>query len=122
MAAFEVTPNGQVIPPLNITAPAPGIDLKGFHWSTVDHKFIDIDADEPIGDPTPGEQEVLTENGHHVETQSSDDELPDVLAGQLGLTDGKITAPALAFPLTKFQGSYAGYGFNMIFRPLAKND
>ena len=124
MAAFEVTPNGQVIPPLNITAPAPAIDTKGFHWTTVDDKFVDIDTTEALGTPFGGDrQHPIPANGHENGHHDSKDELPDVLAEQLGLNAaGQITAPALAFPLTKFQGSYAGNGFNMIFRPLAAND
>jgi len=35
MAAYEVAPDGRVIPPLNITQPTPFMSLKGFQWGTV---------------------------------------------------------------------------------------
>lgn len=37
--ASHIDQNGAVEPPLNISAPAPILDLRGFHWSTVDEKI-----------------------------------------------------------------------------------
>ena len=36
--ASQLTEDGHVIPPLNITAPAPIINLRGFKWDTVDEE------------------------------------------------------------------------------------
>jgi len=37
--ASEVTTDGHVLPPLNISAPAPILNLRGFKWGTVDEKI-----------------------------------------------------------------------------------
>jgi hypothetical protein len=37
--ASQLTEDGHVIPPLNLTAPAPIINLRGFKWDTVDEEI-----------------------------------------------------------------------------------
>jgi len=59
MASF-VTDEGRVIPPLNISAPAPLINLRGFNWDTVD---------AVIHGPQPGQDDVA-------DKPTEDDEQP----------------------------------------------
>lgn len=37
--ASEITSDGRVIAPLNISVPAPILNLRGFKWDTVDEKI-----------------------------------------------------------------------------------
>lgn len=93
MASF-VTDDGKVIPPLNISAPAPLINLRGFSWGTVDDVINGLqieqnilankaaqDNDKPptqttdVLDPPPQDDE--TPPSHDVHTPPpQDDETP----------------------------------------------
>ena len=128
--ASEVTPDGHVVAPLNITAPAPDINLKGFFWDTVDEK---IDGPPAALDGHNSHHQLLhaqavdAPNGsHHVggvpppsgpaAPPPSTASLPKQLATQIGL-EARHSGPL--FPLEHFKGAYAGNGFNLIFRPRA---
>ena len=49
MASF-VTDDGKVVPPLNISAPAPLINLRGFSWDTVDDVIQGVQPDQVTAD------------------------------------------------------------------------
>jgi len=157
--ASQLTEDGHVIPPLNITAPAPIINLRGFKWDTVDQEVQGHDT-APVTEETPPEEprvsganEQLPEQ--HEQTLLLAQAIPTIqqkvavpvlgkappagqlpaprlpvspealgaqLPAQLGLVPGQPLPPAPLFPLTQFQGAYAGNGFNLIFRPRSTND
>ncbi|EXJ63430.1 uncharacterized protein A1O5_11479 [Cladophialophora psammophila CBS 110553] len=143
--ASEVTADGHVLAPLNITAPAPILNLRGFKWDTVDEKIHgsqsseDHERDAPQG-VLPGHGQVLTETSMEQEPLVADvappfqraaavpppavlpaPTLSDQLAQQLSPPKPQDSF-APSFPLEQFQGTYAGNGFNMIFRPRFRND
>ena len=107
----QVAADGRVIAPLNITAPAPSLNLKGFHWQTVDEKILGPQQGYAAAAPGP-------ESG----TAALVAPLPGQLASQLVHGSFRSTRPQPPFPLAHFQGSYAGNGFNLIWRPRAKDD
>ena len=130
MAAFQVSPDGHVIPPLNITQPTPSMSLAGFRWGNVSN---DIEVESSHVKITESkhsetEQAVLID-----ETQSflaTGDSAPShktappstsaaPITGQLSeqLKDGHESNVGPDFPLEHFKGAYAGNGFNTIFRP-----
>ena len=49
MASF-VTDDGKVVPPLNISAPAPLINLRGFSWDSVDDVIQGVQPDQVTAD------------------------------------------------------------------------
>ena len=116
--ASEVTADGQVLAPRNITAPTPILNLRGFNWRTVDEK---------IPNPLPSqekqrstEQAPLVADVTHSFQRTATVPPPAPLPAQLSeqLHGHSPDPPALPkFPLTQLQGSFAGNGFNMIFRP-----
>jgi hypothetical protein len=53
--ASQLTEDGHVIPPLNITAPAPIINLRGFKWDTVDQEVQGHDT-APATDEAPPQE------------------------------------------------------------------
>ena len=133
--ASEVTPTGRVVAPLNITAPTPDINLKGFVWDTVDEKINGPPA-APVGHDSghDSHQKVLQSQvvdapavSHGVgkvpppsgpaASPPGTASLPKQLATQIGFEDAPQPGPL--FPLEQFKGGYAGNGFNMIFRPRA---
>jgi hypothetical protein len=158
--ASQLTEDGHVIPPLNITAPAPIINLRGFKWEAVDEEVQGHDV--PQGTENGSDHEPRTSGAieqHPVQqalftTQAipavahkivvpgpggpgrpqppgqlpaprlplSPEALGAQLPAQLGLVPGQPLPPAPLFPLTQFQGAYAGNGFNLIFRPRPNND
>lgn len=156
--ASQLTDSGQVIPPLNISAPAPIINLRGFKWETVDQEVQGHDAAHVVEDGATQEHRVQAAGEQHPVQQTflmaqappalprkdvappppvkipPPDQLPAPklplspealgaqLPTQLGLIPGQPLPPAPLFPLTQFQGAYAGNGFNLIFRPRPKND
>jgi hypothetical protein len=133
--ASELTQDGQVIPPFNISAPAPLINLKGFKWGTVDNEVQGLNAtqspqnEQAILADTTGESEVSADAEPPQASQLPAPRLPlspetigAQLPAQLGLEPGQPLNPAPLFPLTQFQGAYAGNGFNLIFRPRPNND
>ena len=97
--ASEVTPDGHVIAPLNISAPAPVVNLKGFDFGTVDEKIL--------GSQHRSQQVFKRVEATSITTPATTTAVP-------------TPAPPL-FPLAKLQGVYAGNGFNTIFRPRASN-
>lgn len=114
--ASQVASDGHVVAPLNISAPAPSIDLKGFKWDTVDEKIL--------GPKRSHEHKVQPNSIHQQKGLSPEqaDAIADAtqLGQQLAPQPG-APAPPL-FPLAQFQGAYAGNGFNLIFRPQQRND
>lgn len=155
--ASQLTEDGHVIPPLNITAPAPIINLRGFKWDTVDEEVQGHDtapatdvgpSQEPRSsgavEQTPAQQTLLFAQAVppvlHKEAVPVPEKAPTAgqlpaprlplspealgaqLPAQLGLVPGQPLPPAPLFPLTQFQGAYAGNGFNLIFRPRPSND
>jgi hypothetical protein len=149
--AGQVTADGHVLPPLNISAPAPILNLRGFRWDTVDEKIHgpsknqDEEIDRLQGDEQPSaEQQFLVADvpptfqraaaappapaaapaAPVVQAPQIPQEtaaMASQFAGQLGLTSLK-PADAPKFPLAQFQGAYAGNGFNLIFRPRSNNN
>ncbi|KAK3628392.1 hypothetical protein LTR56_018660 [Elasticomyces elasticus] len=115
--ASHIDTDGQVLPPLNISAPAPLINLRGFKWMTVDKA---INTAQRVKD---GNKDVFANGGpssHQKPLSDGDAEaarhLPAQVEKQLGLN--AVPPPQLPpFPLTKLQGPYAGNCFNTIFRP-----
>jgi len=99
MAAYEVAPDGHVIPPLNITQPTPSMSLNGFEWGTVSDDIRISPANQGY------------ESGPPPETAATQ------LAEQLKIGEKPEAGVGPVFPLEQFQGPYAGNGFNMIFRP-----
>lgn len=53
--ASEITADGQIHPPLNITRPCPFMDLKGFRWGTVDKVIHGLQATVDAKDGKPAE-------------------------------------------------------------------
>ncbi len=106
--ASEVTADGHVLPPLNISVPAPILNLRGFRWDTVDEEIhgpqLRREAVVPPRAPEPP-QGTAAQSPQLIK-QLSKDEQP-FLPG---------------FPLAQFQGAYAGNGFNLIFRPRSDTD
>lgn len=87
---------------LSIPTPAPGIDLGGFHWQSVDEKL-----NQPV-EHVPQHQFRALE----VESQK-------VVAPAAAVTAVK-TKPPPSPPLgtiKAFSGTFTGRGFNLIFRP-----
>lgn len=101
--ATQITSDGDVIAPLNISAPTPILNLKGFKWNTVDEKIQGTHPRE-IAPSAPQPQTAA-------------------LPPQLGKQLEKPKDPFLpSFPLEQFQGAYAGNGFNLIWRPRPDDD
>ncbi|KAK0704292.1 hypothetical protein B0H67DRAFT_347097 [Lasiosphaeris hirsuta] len=100
--ASEITPDGQVIAPLNITNPAPTFDLRGFRWGVADK----------LNHPTQHQHQVVPPTGEAPRLPPDHKQFDD----QLGIS-GDERPPPLPFPLAQFKGAYAGNGFNLIFRP-----
>jgi hypothetical protein len=114
--ASLVTQEGQVVPPLNISAPAPIISLRGFKWTSVDDILNERPPqDHDLPQRPPGDPDAPAAPQLSIAPETLGSQLPLQLAPQ------DIDVP-LEFPLGKFQGAYAGNGFNLIFRPLPKDD
>ncbi|KAF3011354.1 hypothetical protein E8E14_007841 [Neopestalotiopsis sp. 37M] len=124
MATFIDPKAGKVQPPLNITAPTPGIDLNNFQWRTLDDKLNPPPFEGSHVDDFANDEKSLSTNGQKVFSRevvaagpsNGAVQLPPQLAQQIGLSDAK-QRPKPDFPLDRFQGAYAGNGFNLIFRP-----
>ncbi|KAI9654638.1 MAG: hypothetical protein M1821_005845 [Bathelium mastoideum] len=125
--ASQVTPDGKVLPPLNISAPAPLINLRGFQWGTVDEKIL---GPQPSHAATPPYQRAPVTPAAPQPPAAlpaprlplSAAALPAQFPGQLGLVPGLPEPHLPGFPLEQFQGAYAGNGFNLIFRPRAQDE
>ena len=126
--ASHITTDGHVVPPLNISAPAPIINLRGFHWTTVDKAIntaqrLEIHGRDAFADSAAYDHQHLVQDATHLSQRaaggasSTERHLPAQLEVQLGIEPGKEAPKPPPFPLTKFQGAYAGNGFNTIFRP-----
>jgi hypothetical protein len=160
----QVAADGHVIPPLNITAPAPSLNLRGFNWQTVDSKILGpqphaqhheelsaraaalpvqaplaqaaaVAVPAPAAPPTPAAPPAAAAPipaTQGAPTPSAPQPpapgavaatpVPPQLASQLVHGVFRGARPAPPFPLTQFQGSYAGNGFNLIWRPRAQSD
>ena len=144
----EITGAGDVVPPLNITAPTPILSLRGFQWGTADSKVHGSQpSQDDKGDAPPAGLEhdkLLSEQVAMAKGAASSKvfhreaivppsalpqlprgstALPPQLPGQLGHKPEQATPPgSLKFPLHRFQGAYAGNGFNLIFRPRSDSD
>jgi hypothetical protein len=125
--ASQVLADGTIAPPLNIAAPAPLINLRGFNWTTVDEKFHlaqllkdGVEGLHTEAQLSSGQQQsslVNTKPSSLLTAQAPPVHLPVQLEKQL-LPKPDKPPPALpVFPLEQFQGTYAGNGFNTIFRP-----
>lgn len=127
MATFVDPATKVVNPPLNITAPTPGIDLKNFQWKTLDDKlnpppfegshvngFV-IDDKSCTNGQKAYSREVAAEKPLNGAVQ-----LPPQLAQQIASLDTQKKLHHVFFPLDAFQGAYTGNGFNLIFRPRTK--
>lgn len=107
----QVAADGHLIAPLNITAPAPALNLKGFRWQTIDEKILGAQQGYATAAPAPESRAVALVAS-----------LPGQLASQLVHGSFRSTRPPPPFPLAHFQGSHAGNGFNLIWRPRAWDD
>lgn len=83
MASF-VTDDGKVVPPLNISAPAPLINLRGFSWDAVDDVIQGLQPGDAAAEDDP----------------PKDDELDDEQAPQMQ----QVFAAAPPEPLARLQG------------------
>jgi hypothetical protein len=110
--ASEITADGHVIAPLNITHPAPAFDLAGFKWGPVGE--LNKGPKDKLSRrlAKDGDQAPLTEDQPPASGEAQTDE-------QLHLPGGPGSHPEnlLPFPLQHFKGSYAGNGFNLIWVP-----
>jgi len=109
--ASQITKDGHIIAPLNITNPTPAFDLKGFQFGLMSRKELHPDAQLPQrGGPVS--QKLLS-------TPKQPASGGEQLKEQLHTPGGPAVKPppGLAFPLTHFKGAYAGNGFNMIWVP-----
>jgi len=116
--ASEITADGDIIAPLNITQPTPSFNLQGFQWA-------------PVGDGPP----TIHRRAVQAQLQSGDTEIPDAPAeapehqppqSGIGQGDEQIHQPGgpgsnpqnlLPFPLEQFKGAWAGNGFNLVWVP-----
>lgn len=143
--ASEVTKDGRVLAPLNITAPAPILNLRGFRWDTVDHKILGPQPSHDYGkdelgvlddEQSSAEQAVMAADFKtpvHAEAipppfvapqlPEEPTALPPQVVEQLGhISRHPAPPPPADFPLAQFRGAYAGNGFNLIFRPRSNFD
>ncbi|KAH7009432.1 uncharacterized protein B0I36DRAFT_257663 [Microdochium trichocladiopsis] len=111
--ASEITLDGHIIAPLNITHPAPALDLAGFQWCPI--------GGGPKKAPISKLSRRLSRDGEEVpltddQPPASDEAQVDE---QLHVPGGPGSEPEkiLPFPLEQFKGSYAGNGFNLIWVP-----
>jgi hypothetical protein len=128
--------DGKVVPPFNIAIPAPSIDLKGFHWTSVDAKLGLEDSTPEPAPRAPPPHELLAQKAStarevpiaQVEAAAVSSSTtpappaiqthaPTALDGQLQLGQDPLPHQTDLFPLQFFQGPYAGNGFNTIWRP-----
>jgi hypothetical protein len=140
--ASQLTEDGHVIPPLNITAPEEiqGHDVPQATENGSDHEPQASGAAEH--QQAPVQQALFTTQAIPAVAHKaivpgpgrpqppgqlpaprlplSPEALGAQLSAQLGLD--QPLPPAPLFPLAQFQGAYAGNGFNLIFRPRASND
>ncbi|KAF7540602.1 hypothetical protein G7054_g1232 [Neopestalotiopsis clavispora] len=115
---------GKLVPPLNITAPTPSLDINNFQWKTLDDKLnpppfdgthVDVFA---IADKSSvNGQKVFSREAAAAQPLNGAVQLPPQLAQQIATLDTKKKLDHVFFPLDAFQGAYTGNGFNMIFRP-----
>lgn len=141
MAAFMMSPDGHMIPPLNVNQPAPSMNLKGFEWGTVSDDIHNSPGGVGHGSlPNQGSQPILVHQGPSSRApggtpaappavsspvagpSTTPSAVPTQLATQLGIGQAQQKGVGPAFPLEHFQGAYAGNGFNTIFRPRQTND
>ncbi|KAK0614542.1 hypothetical protein B0T14DRAFT_499787 [Immersiella caudata] len=112
--ASEITADGHIIAPLNITHPAPGLDLAGFQWAPVGglNKCPVAKSEVARRLAVDGDQTPLTEDQPPASGEAQTDE-------QLHVPGGPGSHPETdpPFPLKHFKGSYAGNGFNLIWIP-----
>ena len=109
----EITPDGRVIAPLNISEPAPILNLKGFKWDTVDEKIHGTRRHEEAAVSS------LTSRAAAPALQQQPAALSPELVKQLEKPKEPFSP---SFPLEQFKGTYAGNGFNMIWRPRPDDD
>ncbi|KAM7192064.1 hypothetical protein V8F20_009040 [Naviculisporaceae sp. PSN 640] len=127
--ATQVTADGRVIAPLNITNPAPAFNLAGFQWTPAAEMKLEragppFDRREGFpgghgrgGGPGPGgpsqPQKPVERPGQL--PGSKEEQLKE----QIHLPGGHLSKPDAPhrFPLQEFKGAYAGNGFNMIWVP-----
>ena len=140
--AGQITKDGDVLPPLNISAPAPILNLRGFHWDSVDDKIHgpnprqdhETDAHQADEHPPTEQASLVADVPPTFERAAAAPPAPaplpappavhapqlpqaaGVLVSQLAGQLGRVSLPP-EFPLAQFQGAYAGNGFNLIFRP-----
>ena len=146
--ASQVHEDGSVVPPLNITAPAPILNLRGFKWRTVDAKILGPQPEQRHEQHEQPEEHISAQEAFQPAGQAVSAQVPAApappappapaapalpapqlphaeaafatqLPGQLRL---QLAPEAAPFPLAQFQGAYAGNGFNMIFRPRPAKD
>ncbi|KAK1750483.1 hypothetical protein QBC47DRAFT_438860, partial [Echria macrotheca] len=110
--ASEVQDDGRVIT-LNITKPAPSLNLHGFQWRGAEGLAIEEVQQPAIGvevdhESKPAEQHIskrVVESIRQVPLQ--------------GLVAPAKDDVSPSFPLDVFEGSWAGNGFNLIFVPIS---
>jgi len=127
--ASEVRGDGRVIA-LNITKPAPSLDLHGFQWRG--SAGLAIEEVEPVEDEV-GEAPAMqlfsqtAEEPHRVKSQLvlDSNQVPPKQQVAPARVARVAAAPVAAkddtFPLDVLEGTWAGNGFNSIFVPLSKS-
>ena len=135
----EVRRDGSVVPPLNITKPAPALNLKGFKWTSLEPEPINrpiIQTDDELSSTGSDDKPVLVEAQPSTEVKlmvadeqtsteqqplAAEDKPQRSLAFETpGRPKGSVNDPGPdLFPISQFRGTYAGNGFNLIFRPRA---
>jgi hypothetical protein len=124
MSSFVHPDKDKIDAPLNVTVPAPVLDLKDFHWQAVDEaappRFLDGHIDGHVNGQRPFTNglkalEHLAATAFHSDTTPSSQKPRKTFGDPTPINSG------VKPPLDQFAGTYAGNGFNMIFRPRAEN-
>jgi hypothetical protein len=77
MASF-VTDDGKVVPPLNISAPAPLINLRGFSWDSVDDVIQGLQGDHAAAEDELAQDDAQPQTQNAFAAPPPDDEPPQM--------------------------------------------
>jgi hypothetical protein len=125
MASFFYDEEDKLQAPLNISAAAPVLDLKGFCWQAVDEtdpsQFLDGHAEGRVDGQHPFAvgSTALEHSATAAPPCDTSPVSPRVKTVKTEFGIETIIKSGAKFPLDNFTGTYAGNGFNMIFRPRA---